>query len=98
VEIVNFVPPLWSSVPHVLTGLALKLPTHRLVRIDVGERLKKVWRPSPYCGGSCGRWRDRSWGRHGRIVLFVLLLCVVLLGGINTKFELTECCQRAVQK
>jgi hypothetical protein len=62
VEIVNFVPPLWSSVPDVLTGVALKLPTHRLVRIDVGERLKKVWRPSPYCGGSYGRWRDRSMG------------------------------------
>jgi hypothetical protein len=48
--------------------VALELPTHRLMHIDVGERLKKVWRPSAYCGGSYGGWRDRSGGRHGRIV------------------------------
>jgi hypothetical protein len=53
--------------------VVLELPKHSLVQIDVGERLKKVWRPSPYCGGSYGQWRNRSRGRHGRIVLFVIV-------------------------
>jgi hypothetical protein len=53
--------------------VALELSTHRLMHIDVGERLKKVRRSSPFCGGSYGRWRDRSGGCHGRIVLFVFV-------------------------
>jgi hypothetical protein len=68
----EFLRPWWSSAPDVQTGVALELPTHSLVRINVGERLKKVWGPSPYCGGSYGRGRDRLGGRHGRIVLFVI--------------------------
>jgi hypothetical protein len=62
-----------TLTPDEEMGVALELPTHSSVRINMRERLKKVWRPSPYCGGSYGRWRDRSRGGHGRIVLLVFV-------------------------
>jgi hypothetical protein len=46
----EFVRPLWSSVPDVEMGVGLELPTHRLMHMDVGKGLKKVWRSSPSCG------------------------------------------------
>jgi hypothetical protein len=72
--------------------VALELPTHRLMHIDVGKRLKKVWRPSPYCGGSYGRWRNRPGGRHGRIVLLVFVGVVGgWTGGVDIMCERREC-------
>ena len=56
-----------SSAADVQSGVALKLPTHRMVRRDVEKGIKKVWGWSPMCGGRYGWWRDRSVGRHGRI-------------------------------
>ena len=50
------------------TGVVLKLPTHRMVRWDVGKGIKKVSSQSPVGGRSYGRWRDRPEGRHGDIV------------------------------
>jgi hypothetical protein len=75
-------------VPDVETGVGLELPTHRLMRKDVGKRIKKVWRPSPYCGGSYGRWRDCSGGSPWSLVLFVSctfsgVFCWLVRGPIN---------------
>jgi hypothetical protein len=81
----EFASSWWTMAADVERRVALKLPTHSLVCIDVGERLKKVWRPSPYCGGSYGRWRDRSGGRHGRIVQFVFVGVVCGVGAENAR-------------
>jgi hypothetical protein len=51
----------------VLKGVALKLPTHRLMREDVGKSVKKVWGRSVVCGMSYGLWRDRWESHHGRM-------------------------------
>ena len=63
----EFLRPWWSSAADVLTGVALKLPTHRLMRIDVGKRVKKVWGRSVVCGMSYRLWRDRWGSHHGRM-------------------------------
>jgi hypothetical protein len=77
-------------VPDVETGVGLELPTHRLMRKDVGKRMKKVWRPSPYCGGSYGRWRDHSgglpWSHRAFCVLYFVfseVICWLVRGPIN---------------
>jgi hypothetical protein len=68
--------------------VALKLSMHQMVCMDVGKRLKKVRRSSPVCGRSYGRWRDRTEGRHGLIVLFVLCeRCVVWI----VAWSMNEC-------
>jgi hypothetical protein len=58
----------WTMAADVERRVALKLLARRLVREDVGKRVKKVWRPSPICGQSYGRWCD--WWRGVAMVIY----------------------------
>jgi hypothetical protein len=63
----KFVHPWCSLAVDLQSGVALKLPTHRMVRRDVEKGIKKVWGWSLMCGGRYVWWCDRSVGRYGRI-------------------------------
>jgi hypothetical protein len=56
----------WTMAADIERRVALKMPTHRLMREGVEKRSKQVWRPSPICGRSYGWWHAIvGGGRHG---------------------------------